>query len=122
VLLAAAVFVFTVAFMKDFLGGHPPASSWLIGVGWAAMVLSLLGGLVHMVGWDRYYISYRDYRNAAEGKKARRRINRWRRGAMVVQLAGFVVGMGAIAWFCMRNLDPVASTPPPLSGASHEAR
>jgi len=111
--LAAAVFVFTVTFVKDIVGEfrlavHP----WLIGFGWGAMVVSLLGGLGHLAGWDRYYISYRrDYqfarygRGTAEGgRHARKTITLARRFAMWAQLLGFAVGLIAIAWFSYVNL------------------
>jgi hypothetical protein len=107
------VFVFTVTFVKDFVGNLGAAAHhWLVAVGWGAMVVSLLGGLGHLAGWDRYYISYRrDYQFAAygkgscdEGRAARARITRLRRLAMAAQLVGFAVGLLAIATFSFLNL------------------
>lgn len=104
--LAAAVFIFTVAFIKDIVPtGATPQHPWLIAVSWGAMILSLFGGLGHFAGWDRYYISYRDHANdRAAGDVARSRINLLRRIAMAGQLVGFVVGLAALAIFCLLNL------------------
>jgi hypothetical protein len=103
--LAAAVFVFTVAFMKDIIGTTPAVDKWLVGVGWGAMILSLVAGLGHFHAWDRFYISYRDYsRDLQAGKNARHRIDALRRSALFLQVIGFLVGLTAIAAFCFRNL------------------
>ena len=103
--LAAAVFVFTVAFIKDIVGNDPISGKWLIGIGWGAMIVSLLAGLGHLAGWDRYYISYRDFwKKESEGKTKRKTINCWRRAAMLLQIAGFFAGLVAIAVFCFKNL------------------
>lgn len=104
--LAAAVFVFTVAFIKDIVpSSTAPQHKWLIALAWGAMIVSLLGGLGHLAGWDRYYISYRDYsEDEAKGDAKRRLINRLRRIGMTLQLLGFAVGLGGIAVFCLLNL------------------
>jgi hypothetical protein len=103
--LAAAVFVFTVTFMKDIIGSAPAVDKWLVGVGWGAMIVSLLAGLGHFHAWDRFYISYRDHSSNLElGKKARRTINMFRGMAVLLQVGGFLTGLCAIAAFCFRNL------------------
>lgn len=103
--LAAAVFVFTVTFLKDVVGSGPVCAKWLMMAGWAGMIASLLGGLGQLAGWDRFYISYRDYwENDAKGHEVRKKVTLWRRVAMVVQLAGFGVKLIATAAFCFVNL------------------
>jgi hypothetical protein len=101
--LATAVLVFTVSFVKDVLPtGAAPESTVYIGYGWFAMVVSLIGGLAHMIGWDRYYISYRDYDyhgKAEAGRSARKRINLLRRIAMFLQILGFAIGLVLITYF-----------------------
>lgn len=101
--LATAVLVFTVSFVKDVLpAGAAPESTAYIGYGWFAMVVSLIGGLAHMIGWDRYYISYRDYDyhgKIEEGRTVRDRINFWRRTAMFFQILGFIFGLVLITYF-----------------------
>jgi hypothetical protein len=58
-----------------------------------------------LYGWNRYYISYRDYsKDRDKGKIARKRINFWRKIMMCVQLTGFFLGLAAIAGFCFVNL------------------
>jgi hypothetical protein len=56
-MLAGAVFVFTISFVKDW-HQHPTHTS-LVGIAWFSLALSLLGGLGHLAGWDRYYIRTR---------------------------------------------------------------
>jgi hypothetical protein len=80
-------------------------------IGWLGLGLSLVGGMIHMQGWDRFYISYRDYDWwDQDGKAARKRINKWRRAGMVLQYLGFAAGVVAIAIFAAVNIGNV--TPP----------
>jgi hypothetical protein len=101
--LATAVLVFTVSFVKDALpSGAAPQSAAYIGYGWFAMAISLIGGLAHMVGWDRFYISYRDYDyrgDGVRGKEVRKKITFFRRIAMFLQIAGFGFGLLLITYF-----------------------
>jgi hypothetical protein len=104
--LAAAVFVFTVTFQKEILGNRIPTLRWLVAFSWGAMVVSLLGGLGHMAGWDRYYISYRkDYQERPdEGEARRMRILVGIRVGLWAQVIGFGVGLCTMAYFVYRNL------------------
>ena len=77
----------------------------LAAIGWAFMILSLLGGLGHMAGWDRFYISYRDFKkDLTTGDRVRESITKWRRRAMWLQLVGLFAGMGCITVYCIANL------------------
>lgn len=130
--LAGAVFVFTVSFLHDVVGSREAESKWLVALSWGGMTVSLLGGLVHLIGWDRFYISYRKDFHAlkkfhdarqeglpvldaekltaegnAELKAAtdlRKCITLWRRLGMVGQFLGLGVGLVTIAVFCYLNL------------------
>ncbi len=71
----------------------------------------MVGGMIHMYGWDRFYVSYRDFEHRGQnGTDARHRINRWRRAGMVAQFIGFAVGVLAIGLFAAANIANV--TPP----------
>jgi len=103
--IAAGVFVFTITFRKDIIGTATPKMPELAAIAWAFMILSLLGGLGHMAGWDRFYISYRDYKKDLDaGDIARKSITMWRRIAMWLQLVGLIVGMACITVYCIANL------------------
>lgn len=103
--LAAAVFVFTVTFIKEIVPDAQAEHKWLIAVSWSAMIVSLLAGLGHLARWDRYFISHRDHRyNRARGDQVRARITFWGRIVMALQLLGFFVGLAAVAAFCFLNL------------------
>lgn len=109
--IAAGLFAFTATFRPSLACVcEPDAMLW----GWIALGLSMVGGMVHMAGWDHYYKSFRDHdwaeRNdngAQKGKAARKWINRWRRAGMAFQYLGFVAGVAAIGYFAYMNLNNV---------------
>lgn len=67
--LATGVFVFTATFYEKFtkpVSQIPNAFPVIIALGWLCLVCSLLSGLLHMYGWERFYLSYRhDHRDEA---------------------------------------------------------
>ncbi len=102
--LATAVLVFTVSFIKEALpqGATTRLGVHYIGLGWLAMALSMVGGLAHMLSWERFYISYRDYDfhgKWQDGKAVRKGINALRICAAWVQTGGFVIGLFLITYF-----------------------
>jgi hypothetical protein len=102
--IAAGVFVFTITFRKDIIGAAQPEWKLLLIIGWFAMIVSLLGGLGHLVGWDRYFITFRDFaHDPVKGKETRHTINCWRRWAMRLQLGSFALGVILITVFCVKN-------------------
>ena len=108
--LAAAILAFTVSFGPSLKQVDQPDLMW---VGWIGLGLSMVGGIIHMQGWDRFYISYRDYEwFGKSGKQARNCINKWRRAGMILQYAGFFVGVFAIAIFAALNITNVAPPKP----------
>lgn len=109
--LSAALLAFTISFRP---GVMQPRWEPLMWVGWLALGVSMVGGMVHMLGWDRFYTSYRNYDwrdHAEQGKTARAIINLWRRFAMLVQYFGFALGVLAIALFAAVNLDHFVPKP-----------
>ncbi len=101
--LSAGIFVISIAFMKDVVGGYSTAV-FKIGlvVGWAFLILSLVGGIFHMKCWDRYYISYRKPKDV--GDIRRKRINRWRIIAETSQITFFALGIVLLFGFAALNL------------------
>lgn len=103
--LSAALFAFTISF--------PPALTairdvWILGLAWAALGVSMIGGFGNLYGWEKFYISYRDYKdNQQAGESARRCITCWRRIARGAQFLGFAVGITALAAFVVINRDNV---------------
>jgi hypothetical protein len=110
--IAAALFAFTITFRPSLSHVDLACAMWL---GWTGLGISMIGGMFHMLGWDHYYKSYRDYdwkhKGSEEGKRAgkaaRASINNWRRLAMVMQFGGFVLGVIAIGLFAGANIDNV---------------
>ena len=109
--LAAALLAFTISF--------PPAltairDDWILGLSWAALAASLLGGLFNLYGWEKFYISYRDFSSDKTGGDAyRQRVTFWRRLSHGVQFVGFIVGVVALASFVIVNRANVKLADPP---------
>jgi hypothetical protein len=103
--LVTGLFAFTVAFPPTL---RETTSAWLLSVGWAGLAISMVGGLVEMHGWERFYLTYRDYEwHDEDGKPERKRITAWRRLARFCFFAGFVIGAAAIGYFAIENLPSV---------------
>lgn len=111
--LSAALLAFTVTFRPDLKQVLWSKAMWL---GWFGLAVSMVGGMVHMYGWDRYYMTYRDYDHKhrdksapndgrSVGKREREVINRWRRWAMCCQFGGFAIGVISVAVFAAANVD-----------------
>jgi hypothetical protein len=120
--IAAALFAFTVAFRPTL---SPVASPWAMWLGWAGLAVSMVGGILHMMGWDHYYKSYRDcdwrYRETdgrERGRRKRKEINLWRRSAMVSQYVGFAIGVIGIGIFAGVNVDNVRKADDPARAAT----
>jgi hypothetical protein len=119
--MAAALFAFTVAFRPSLTQVD---LNWAMWLGWFGLGASMIGGIFHMLGWDQYYKSYRDHdwknpdpeAGKREGKEARANINKWRRAAMVLQFAGFMLGVAGTGLFAGANIDNVRK---PDGGSTH---
>ena len=101
--LSAGIFVISVAFMKDVIG-EPTVVVFKLGLitGWGFLILSLVGGILHMKCWDRYYISYR--KDEDIGNIRRKHINMWRIAFETCQIAFFLLGITMIFCFVALNL------------------
>ncbi len=108
--LSPALLAFTVAFRPKLSN---PEWICLMWIGWIALGIATLGGMINMYGWERFYLSFRDYKDdVPKGKIARKRITAWRRAGAVAQFAGFGVGVLALAIFAAVNIDNVVATGP----------
>jgi hypothetical protein len=108
--LAAAILAFTVSFRPTLTRVD---LGWLMWGGWIALGVSLFCGMLNMLLWSHYYISYRDYDwkgKGFEGKAHRHFITAWRRFMMFFQFLGFAAGVLGIAIFAAVNFQNV---PPP---------
>ena len=120
--LSTGLFAFTIAF--------PPAISvgtdiTLLRVGWLCLAASMAGGLGNLYGWEKFYLTYRDYDFkglSSAGKCVRRKITFLRRLARAAQFLGFLLGAFAIGWFTADNIQyaPVdKSSPAQVIGSNH---
>jgi hypothetical protein len=126
--IAAALFAFTITFRPSL---SRVDLGWAMWLGWAGLGASMIGGMFHMLGWDHYYKSYRDYdwklratpaEAKAEGRAARKKINGWRRIALSFQFGGFIVGVIGVGLFAAANIDNVRKPDEPASAASRQVR
>lgn len=105
--LSAGILAFTVSFRPSLTSVSLP---WLMWIGWISLAMSMVGGMVHMHGWDRFYLSYRDYDWRGEkvaGKVHRTHINFWRNTGQFFQFACFALGVLAIGLFAAINITNV---------------
>jgi hypothetical protein len=113
--IAGALVAFTVSFRPTLKAVDCPG---LMLISWLLLGASILGGLINLHGWTRFYVSYRDYdyklikvqgeSGAKEaGKAARKRITRWRLAGAAFQWAGLVIGVVLLAIFSWQNLQNV---------------
>ncbi len=107
--LSTGVLAFTVSFRPSLREVNAP---WLMWAGWIGLGASIVGGMVNMHGWDRFYLSYRDYDwrgKPLEGKQMRGAITFRRSIGAFLQLTGFGAGVLVIALFAALNLVNVAA-------------
>jgi hypothetical protein len=101
---AAALLAFTISFPPSLVRVD---HVWLLGAAWLGLASSMSGGFLNMYGWERYYLSYRDFDwrgQRDEGMRARKVITRWRRCGRLFQGVGFLFGVIGIAIFTTVNL------------------
>lgn len=108
--IATALLAFTVSFRPTLKAVQ---DEWMMLAAWLMLGLSIAGGLVNLHGWDRFFISYRDYDFASRkdvtkvgrGKPERKRITRYRRLATAGQWVGLFAGVLLIAIFTWLNFN-----------------
>jgi len=137
--LATGVFALTVTFHKNLFGVSLTRTGlWFILLGWAALIASLLAGLVHFRNWEDFYLEHRAQGNALwrhrvasdEPGKKEARIAFHRSSAKIndlqksykkwnlIQSGGLIVGLAFIAvYVAITGFDVVSertktSTPP----------
>jgi hypothetical protein len=104
--VSTGVFVFTVTFMKDFLGkasGTATLRPALI-AGWLALVVSVIAGIYHMRYWAWFFISWGRGPGNEEEIAWRKQISKRRRIAEQIQFYGFFIGLACLLSFAIWNL------------------
>jgi hypothetical protein len=118
ILIAGALFAFSVSFRPEL---RTVASEGLFWIAWIGLGLSMLGGFAQLAAWERFYSSYQRFEwKGLDGKARRERITCARRIALVLQVAGFVVGVAALGSFTALNLANVEKSKPaaPVTGTA----
>ncbi len=108
--LAAGLFAFSVAFQPATL---PNVDVSNLRLGWYLLAISMAGGMGNLYGWERFYLSYRDFDlkgDLAGGKKYRKTVTMLRRIAMVAQFSGFLFGAVLIGHFTAENIKVSVQT------------
>ena len=105
ILASTSLLAFTVSFRPALV---EPVNNVLLWVSWFSLGFSALGGVGNMYGWERFYMTYRDYDlrdMKAEGKAARKPIQLLRRFCMMLQFAGLAAGVLSVALYFSQNID-----------------
>lgn len=103
--ISAALFAFTISFPPALIRiDHTTVLVWA----WIGLAASTIAGLLNLYGWEKFYISYRDYDDRYDaGQRYRKLVTGARRLAHFVQMAGMIVGIAALAWFVVVNRSNV---------------
>lgn len=110
--LASALFAFSTSYVPTL---RTVMSAGWLAFSWVSLAVSVAGGVFELLGWEKFYLSYRDFNHkgkVAEGESARKRITSWRRVARGAQLLGFVAGVVGMAVFYAINFRNIALEKP----------
>jgi hypothetical protein len=104
--IAAAIFAFTLTFLKDILGkplfsvGYKP----ILILGWLLLIVSLMAGVAQMRLWASYYVSWAKSLYDEEQKKWRDTVDRSRLRFEYLQIFSFFAGLVLLLVFSSLNL------------------
>jgi hypothetical protein len=113
ILIAGALFAFSVSFRPEL---RAIAHEELFWAAWIGLGISMAGGFGQLAAWERFYASYQRFEwKKISGKPYRNAINCGRKAALFLQVAGFIVGVGALGSFTALNLGNVEHTKPPAA-------
>jgi hypothetical protein len=121
ILIAGGLFAFSVSFRPEL---RPVASEQLFWIAWIGLGISMVGGFAQLAAWERFYSSYQRFEwKGDDGKSHRKKITSMRRGALFLQVVGFVVGVAALGSFTALNLSNVEKSKPaaPVAGTAAPA-
>jgi hypothetical protein len=104
--IATAVLVFTVTFMKDFVGKKSSEAEgrFLLLLGWSALVASMVAGIFHMRYWSWYYVSWGTRWKEPTARDWRATVNARRKIAENLQVYGFIIGLLCLMIFAVWNV------------------
>lgn len=104
--IAAGLFAFTVVFAKDFLGkaAAGTAAKPILLIGWGALLLSLVAGIMHMRFWASYYISWAKAFHDPGGLTWRASVDTGRKVTELIQIVSFIIGLACLFFFAAVNM------------------
>ena len=104
--LSTGVFVFTVTFMKDFLGKASATATLkpALILGWLALVVSIIAGIYHMRYWAWFFISWGRSPTDEKEIRWRNQVMSQRRIAEEIQFYSFFIGLTSLLSFAIWNL------------------
>ncbi len=104
--VAAALFLLSVAFMKDVLGVNSSQAHFkvFLGLAWLFLIVSTIAGIFHLRSWAEFYITYLKPFKDKEANKRRRVINYRRKVFENCQLIFFGLSLLCFLIFAVRNL------------------
>jgi hypothetical protein len=125
--LATGVFAVTAIFNRELFGLTLTRTGlWLLLLGWASLIISLLAGIVHFKKWEDFYLAHRAQGNAlwryhaagaAADERKQARIAFHRAGEKIeylqesykkwnhIQSGGLIIGLVLIAYVVITGLD-----------------
>jgi uncharacterized protein YqhQ len=104
--IAAAIFAFTLTFLKDILGKPLSSVSYkpVLILGWLSLIVSLMAGIAQMRLWASYYVSWAKSFYDEEEKKWRNTVNKRRLRFEYLQIYSFFIGLMLLLIFSSLNI------------------
>ena len=112
--ISSGILAFTVSFPPAI---DPSTDVSILKYGWLALSVSIMGGIGNLYGWERFYLSYRDYDWKEEfkaGDRYRIIVNRVRRVFRLSQILGLIAGALSIGFFASANIQYSAKSDPQI--------
>ena len=105
--MAAGIVAFTVTFMKDYINKPSTQLKYqiLLVLGWSALILSLLAGIVHIRCWTSFFTSWGARDHISDSARSwRASLDHWRKIAELLQVVFFLLGLILMVVFAAVNL------------------
>lgn len=110
ILICGGLFAFSVAFRPELRAVEHETLFW---IAWIGLAVSMFGGFGQLAAWERFYSSYQRFEwKGKDGRSWREATTFLRRVSLILQVAGFVVGVAAFGSFTALNLGNVERTKP----------
>lgn len=104
--IAAAIFAFTLTFLKDILGKSLSSVSYkpILILGWLLLIISVMAGIAQMRLWASYYVSWAKSFYDEKEKEWRAILDRRRLWFEYLQIYSFFIGLLLLLIFSSLNL------------------